>query len=490
MRYAVLLSVLLYPLSASALDEAKNIRIISDRHPDFYSTKTMVDTLTKGLKTDQEKVVAIYDFFRSMTYHLQYPEEKGAHVGTLKLLNVYGWTLCGGQASCLITLYQDAGYKTRYRGWTGHTTMEVFYDNAWHYVDSFLKYIAFRPDGTIASQEDINADPSIPLRLVKDDQREIMWYPEGKPDVNWTAEQWAKARPMLTCRDEKEGVVSGCKSSKVIDWGGTGTRDQDGYKTDINLRPGMSLKLRWEADPDGWYTAVGKEPAHSCGTRDFRNDCIIGPKLEAYGKGSYSNGDLVFEPNLTKSLIGFDQAGNDVYVVTMKSPFVVAHADIEAQGDGDLTIDVKSRLGESKALKPGKLPDEVVRGIYEYVVTIHTPKLTKLKIHSLIQHNRAARPFLLPGKNTWQVKADVAPKNAKLTLEVAYKNRQHTKSLKERWAQGNNLYDNKFAKEDANPTVVTKEVPANGASIDFDVKPDGTDDPAYPRMVYLLYKVE
>jgi hypothetical protein len=131
-----------------------------------------------------------------------------------------------------------------------------------------------------------------------------------------------------------------------------------------------------------------------------------------------------------------------------------------------------------------------VRGIYEYVVTIHTPKLTKLKIHSLVQHNRAARPFLLPGKNTWQVKADVAPKNAKLTLEIAYKNRQHTKSLKERWAQGNNLYDNKFVKEDASATVVTKEIPANGVSVDFDVKPDGTDDPAYPRMVYLFYKVE
>ncbi|MFH1708338.1 MAG: hypothetical protein ABIF71_10555 [Planctomycetota bacterium] len=478
---------------AGAGDTAKNIRIVSDHCPDFYDTRTMAAWAVKDAKTDTEKVLAIYDLYRSMTYHLQYPQEPDAHVGTLKLLNAYGWTLCGGQASCLITLYEDAGFKTRYRGWSspGHTTMEVYYGNAWHYVDSFLKFVAFRPDGTIASQEEIIADPSIAMRLEKDAKREMWWYPEQKPREGWTPADWRKLHAMLTCQDEPEGVVEGCKNSKVVGWGGTGTRDKDGYKTDIDLRPGFSLKLRWEADKDGWYTATGKEPGHSCGTRDIRNDPIIGPKLEPYGKGAYADGDLVFAPDLANPVhrAAFDRAASGAYVVTMQSPFVVAHASIEAAGEGGVKVDVTSRLGTKKDLAAGALPDDVVRGIYSYTVTIRTNKLTGLRVTSLVQHNRSARPFLLPGKNTWKISTAALPAKAEASIEAAFKPRYHEKPLMEKWKAGDNLYANKFTREDAQPVVVRAVLGREPAAMAFDVASDTTDDPAYPRMVYIPYVV-
>src|SRR5205085_1667724 len=59
---------------------------------------------------------------------------------------------------------EKAGWKCRYLGWPGHTTIEVFYDGRWHYLDVFLKCYYWSKDKShIASQEEIANDPSIVL---------------------------------------------------------------------------------------------------------------------------------------------------------------------------------------------------------------------------------------------------------------------------------------------------------------------------------------
>ncbi|MBN1808643.1 MAG: hypothetical protein JW909_06210, partial [Planctomycetes bacterium] len=177
-------------------------------------------------------------------------------------------------------------------------------------------------------------------------------------------------------------------------------------------------------------------------------------------------------------------------VITMRSPFVVAHADVEARGDGPVTMSVQSRLGKADNIGPGALPDNVVRGVYEYQLAVKCRRLDSLKVHSLVQHNRSCRPFLVPGRNTWDVKADGPLRSGKLHLEVAYRLRRHTKGLKERFKSGENLYDNRHVKEDDKSTVVRKEIKAAGTKMMFDIPEDGTDDPAYPRMEYISYIAE
>ena len=50
-----------------------------------------------------EKAVALYNFLNLALYHFQYPNEpKG--ISALKLINSYGWSLCGGEH----TVDQDA----------------------------------------------------------------------------------------------------------------------------------------------------------------------------------------------------------------------------------------------------------------------------------------------------------------------------------------------------------------------------------------------
>ena len=76
--------------------------------------------------------------------------------GPLKVINVYGWGLCGGQHTVLKALYETAGWECRYVGWPGHTTIEVKYDGKWHYFDVFLKCYYWSKDKShVASQEEI-----------------------------------------------------------------------------------------------------------------------------------------------------------------------------------------------------------------------------------------------------------------------------------------------------------------------------------------------
>ena len=122
----------------------EDLRVTSDRTVDARSLDTIVRDVWRlsGAKTNDEKAIAIYRWLHQAIFHFAYPVEKAPQsVGPLKVINVYGWGLCGGQHTVLKALFESAGWKVRYRGWSdpGHTTIEVFYDERWHYFDVFLK---------------------------------------------------------------------------------------------------------------------------------------------------------------------------------------------------------------------------------------------------------------------------------------------------------------------------------------------------------------
>ena len=159
---------LLLASGIAAADTLSNVKVVNDRAPDCSSLESIVETVTRGCKTDDERVIAIYNFCRYAYYHHSYATEPGG-LSALKLINVYGWGLCGGQHTVQAALWEKAGYKWRYRGWSrpGHTTAEVFYGERWHYLDTFLKFYAWMPHpafpggNTIAGQEDILANPDL-----------------------------------------------------------------------------------------------------------------------------------------------------------------------------------------------------------------------------------------------------------------------------------------------------------------------------------------
>ena len=135
------------PGEPSAAAPLANIRVTSDHAPDCSTLKSIVESVTRECKTDDERAIALYNFCRYAYYHHAYPSEDG-EIGALKMLNVYGWSLCGGEHTVLAALYEAACWRWRYRGWNnpGHTTVEAFYGGRWHYLDTFLKFYCWMPD--------------------------------------------------------------------------------------------------------------------------------------------------------------------------------------------------------------------------------------------------------------------------------------------------------------------------------------------------------
>ncbi len=218
----VTLNVLMLASTAAGASGGKvqRIKILADKAPDFSSRKALVESVTRGLESNDARAIAIYNLGRYAWYHHAYPGEQGG-LPALKYLNVYGWGLCGGQHSVLCSLWEAAGFDTRFIGWKGHTTVECGYDGHWHYFDTFLKCFFWKQDAnapggrTVASQADLAANPAlIDEGLVFDEARNV-WYFKGdrfeniNNKANWTA------LALFVRGDRPHGVRSGVQGRRA-----------------------------------------------------------------------------------------------------------------------------------------------------------------------------------------------------------------------------------------------------------------------------------
>ncbi len=519
MKTALSILVLCLMPSLASGDCLQQIKITSDRAPDCSTLKSIVQSVTKGCKTDDERVIAIYNFCRYDHYHHAYPTESGG-VSALQFINVYGWGLCGGQHTVMAALWEAAGYKWRYRGWSrpGHTTVEVFYGGRWHYLDTFLKFYAWTPDPqspggrTIASQEDIRANPELVTdAFTVDSARNVCYHKNNRFDyvgdeVNWTAPAF------MVCGDTLDGVLSGVNSSRNAGsprgWGAI-RFDGPNYSTDVDLRPGYALTLDWKTVDDAYYfRGRSAGPRHSCGDKDYRNCPAIGPILEpyeVYGRSrTWSNGTLTFSPDLraATALDSFYECNNvkarggaltpedstkpGVLVIEMASPYVVAKAS------GELTCqDATSELStDLKSWKPIKLADftDTVRGTYRYYVRVTFRKpLAAIETTSVVQHNQEALPYLAPGKNKITITAanpDALGKN-RLVITYAYClgwRDQDPEGVFDRDAEIARAH---YATWSDKPIVVQKVTTRLPATLEIPIPTPEDKQPVYPRMLFL-----
>ena len=75
----------------------------------------------------------------------------------LKMFNVYGYGLCSVHASHVAAMARAAGLKARNQSINRHCVSEVWFDGAWHLLDASLVNYFPKPDGTIASVDEIIA---------------------------------------------------------------------------------------------------------------------------------------------------------------------------------------------------------------------------------------------------------------------------------------------------------------------------------------------
>jgi hypothetical protein len=462
-----------------------NPRLLTDKSYDCSSLDSIIKTVIKPGMTNDEKAIAIYDFCRFIFYHFPYPVEEKSSIGPLKAINVYGWSLCGGLHTVLGELYKKAGFEYRYRGWNnpGHTTIEVFYDGKWHYLDVFLCFYAWTLDKkTIAGQDDIIKNPDIALKAEVDKR--------GPPNI-------------LSCGDPKESVVSGCKSSNIMkDWGGSISKSDGDYTLDYYLIPGQSLQLNWgKVSSKSFYGYFEKQffcPQHTCGMKDFRTHPVQGPLLEHYGPKSFDNGILSWKPDLNNSSFLEDietkeniQVKNGkilplipekpaILIMKMASPYVLINANVEVEFEREDSNN-KVSFSTNKAVWNDNMSEleKTVKGLYCYYVKFTTLKgIKSLKVESLVQHNSRALPFLVNGENkiTIKVKDPLALSKNKLVVSYAYEE-ANAKSNRSQF----NGRDIEYSEE----KVITKEI--DKSPYEFTVNVGGNTP---PKMKYIKYEVK
>lgn len=114
----------------------------------------------------RDKARAIWEFFRTHRFH--------ATTGDLdvrdpvKMLNVYGFALCGDNAPVLMELWRAAGIPSR-RGYPiGHCVSEAWYDGGWHMMDAD-ESVAFldRDNRTILPESAVARDHDLAKRAYR-----------------------------------------------------------------------------------------------------------------------------------------------------------------------------------------------------------------------------------------------------------------------------------------------------------------------------------
>jgi hypothetical protein len=514
------------PVKAPAT--VSQIKVLPDRAPDCSSLKAIAESVTRGCTTNDQKAVAVYNFLQLALYHLNYPSEQGG-VPALKVLNSYGWSLCGGLHSIESSLWKELGWGWRFVGWDGHTTVEARYDDKWHYLDVFLKIYVWRPDKdapggrTIASEDDLLSDYDALMKkgLVVDPKRHSI-YPKDNQfarvggKLNW------QAPSLLACdeqalKDFDDALKTQKKLGPSTSWSGI-NHANGSYSADVELAPGGSLTSTWDPVPGCHDWGSGRwTPAHGCGGhKDTRNDPGIGMVLEPYVSSkparSYANGTLSFAPDFSTSAVtqSFAAIENAKYqgmalvpaaadkpgvvIARLVSPYNMVKGKGEAVGadsveistDGGKTYKTIDLADFTPAIKAGHHVAALFRITFKQA-------LKSLRLEVIVQNNPGSLPFLSPGKNI--VTVSVADPKAlgqnRLAVTYAYRLGSRSKSFEQLYDEGNELAKGHGATWDKDATCVQKVFRAADLPAKFEIDcptPKGRC-PVYPRMVFLRREV-
>lgn len=327
-----LVSIVVAAVEAAPAEQAvfQGVWVTSSASVDTSSPEAIVKDLVKPGMTDEEKVLAIFNWYRRVIYPHNYMGADRRDV--LRQINSYGNTLCGSHAANLGWLMRTAGFKTRptfiYGG--GHTFIEVFYDGRWHAVDPETDFAVWsrgeKPH--LISMEELKADPTL-LDSPEKEGRARPWLFKAMK-FPWTdrktmadycdqnrldkmAMQWSSS--VLKGMTIKDYFVEGVKTLK---YGGEnepyGGHISDPNLMKLTLRPRERLVRPWDNEGHGRYI-LGQGfqgyPAHLMyGGGADENDTEVFPYVEPYRKDNYGipalpvdrcyrysgNGHLVWSP--------------------------------------------------------------------------------------------------------------------------------------------------------------------------------------------------
>ena len=481
---ALLLAAVVLPSAGHAQSQPEragarinNLKVLSNHVDDVTTPENILKSFVKPGMTDQQRSVALWTAAVRYRHQTAPPNEFlaadwEAH-DPVKLFNVYGYCMCCCCSSILEALNRLDGRETRGRILNGHSVPEVKYhdDSApslraktpplsgagapevdgWHMFDCSLITLFPKPDGTMASVDEIS-------QAVRD------WYAQnpgfegnsGKlvglmREDGWMG--WKEKGPALlaACPYNKSGYYPARthgwdatmseynRKSEVYEYG-----YQLGHRALFSLRPGESLVR--EASNRGLH--VNGDPGFDMlKARAPENDlAYVSEFLPGYNGGVVANGYHRYAPDLAASdlaqgalvydnlvnrtggtsLVRRDATKPGVAVIEMSSPYVYLGGRVKvsavcAAGD-TVSLSLSTNNGRTfeplwSATKPGTVTETVSLGDrvtrrYSCQLKIEIrgagkrTGLNTLAIENDIQHAPRTLPWLAKGDNTITVAGD------------------------------------------------------------------------------------
>ena len=464
------------PPAPAAKRTVSGIHVWTDRSVDCFSRETLLASLVKPGMSDEEKAVAFWRFVHSRIYHFPRPDDNDP----MRVLNVYGYALCGTIQHVLVWLGQGAmgndaaggaGLNSRKvqteeerrimgAGWLldsfvrldaakpptgmGHSWCQFRYGGREHYLDAHAGLYVYTADGkSIASIAEISGDPT----LVSDPVRTSV--------------------PFMPCdggRPEFFYFVAG---------GGLGKgAEKTAHSMELRVRPGEALVFHFDKLPGGHFKRSSswvKEWAPEFYQEGPHHRCSGG--LEKSWR-HYGNGEILFRPDLGKA--GFREslaeesnlaaqaedgkpglhpktAGTPAAAAfDFQTPYIMVAGEVSAEFDLPKGAAAKVLLvapgaregkpqtllaveGEGGRKKAAGNMDMCALG-YPYTARVRVelsgpagaeaPALVGLQVRIITQINFHTLPRPLPGKNRIDVECAAGdPKSAGLDIEWAWNER-------------------------------------------------------------------
>ena len=136
-----------------------HILVLSDKCQDVSSPAAWKKAYVKDGASGHEKAMAIWKTvvrYRHQTNPSNewLSPERNVH-DPLKTIHVYGYGMCCCATSNVCGLARYLGMEARGRTVVSHITSEVRYDGGWHMIDGSLMNYFLKPDGKIASSDEI-----------------------------------------------------------------------------------------------------------------------------------------------------------------------------------------------------------------------------------------------------------------------------------------------------------------------------------------------
>ncbi len=414
-------ALLLAPLPAPA--QVHGPKLTSEHTPDLYDLDSYVKGIMKPGMTQKERAIALWHAYSRQMYHwnnpVEYPLIKPGQYSDvtdpIRLMNVYGYTLCFCSAEGMEALWRRAGLEAREFGLPGHVANEVWFDGQYHYLDMEFKGYFMRPDGVIASARECGLNPA---EIVVSARVQEGFFPLARYPFRSYLSKMVFA-----------GLLDGGPS-----WYAS-HRAQSGHVMHVSLRPGECYYRSWDNvgkfvdDYERWI-----EPGEF-GTMD----CRYGPH-ELDGPLSFGNGVMIYEPDLTTASDEFERGvfsardmiktdrgltvasgqlqGECVFRVQVpyvicgrparvEDPYTVSDAAVVSlQGTGKIGVQVSvdnGRSWQSAGQGPGKIDLTlfVVRRYgYQLKLLLNAGSaVTGLRTDTYFQLAQAALPRLAKGDN-------------------------------------------------------------------------------------------